>query len=66
MISYQKPLTSANNIKKGMKTTMQSCGSDLKMITEEKISLHKRGQAKKGTTIAHLSLLKFITNTCEC
>lgn len=67
VISYQKALTSANKIEKGKKTTMQSCGGDLKMITEEKISLRKPGQAKKSTTVAHLSLLlKCITNTCEC
>lgn len=36
------------------------------MITGGKNSLHKPGQAKKGTTVAHLTLLKFITNTCEC
>lgn len=36
------------------------------MITGGKISLHKPGQAKKGTTVACLTLLKFITNTWEC
>ena len=46
---------------------MQSCDSDLKVIAAEKISLHKWGQAKKGTTVAHLSVLvEFLTNTCEC
>lgn len=66
MFSQQKPLTSANKIKKEKKLAIQSCGSDLKMITGGKNSLHKPGQAKKGTTVAHLTLLKFITNTCEC
>lgn len=67
MISYQQALTPANKIEKGKQTTVQSCGSDLKMITEENISLRKAGQAKKSTTVAHLSLLlKCITNTCEC
>lgn len=67
MFSQQKPLTSANKIKKEKKkSAIQSCGSDLKMITGGKISLHKPGQAKKGTTVACLTLLKFITNTWEC
>lgn len=48
MISYQKPLTFANKIKKGKKTTMPSCGSDLKMITKRKLHYINQGRLKKA------------------
>lgn len=54
MVSHQKPLSLLliKLRRKKKKTPIQSCASDLKMITERKTSLCIPQQAKKGATLA--------------